>query len=84
MKTEFLLAVGRFCSESASARFGKLSVKAAWLVKLVCGFLLRAIKLPDLACWKGLGSRSCSRLSNGDAFPSFCTISSMSESRDGL
>ena len=86
MNTEFLLATGKFSSASASAKLGKLIVRAAWLVKLVCddGFFLRAIKLPDLACWKGLGSRRCSLRSSGEAFPSFCTISAMRESLDGL
>ena len=88
MNTEFLLATGMLSSASASAKFGKLIVSAAWLFKLVCGdkdgFFLLATKLPDLACWKGLGSRRCSLRSSGEALPSFCTISAMRESRDGL
>ena len=52
MNTEFLLATGMASSASASAKLGRLIVRAAWLTKLVNedGFFLLATKLPDLAC----------------------------------
>ena len=86
MNTECLLAAGMFSNASASAKFGRLIVRADWLAKFVCddGFFLLATKLPDLTCWKGLGSRSCSFLSSGEDFPSLCKISAISESLEGL